>query len=82
MTDYEDLAFKPELTWEELCEWVEGNHTMSKECLAWGWFTMPCKDKTELTFYSSGLIELEGFEIAKNRTPEQMKTIIQALYEE
>lgn len=78
--DYKDnLAFKPAMTWDELCEYVENKYTMSKECLAWGWFTMPCKDKTELTFYSSGLVELEGFELAENRSYEQMKNIIDNL---
>lgn len=81
MPDYEDLAFKPAMTWEELCEYVESKYTMSKECLAC-WFTMPCKDKTELTFYSSGLVEFECFELTEKRTYEQMKNIIEALYGE
>lgn len=81
MNNYEDLAFKPAMTWDELCEYVESKYTMSKECLAWGWFTMPVERK-ELTFYINGLVELEGFRLAQNRTYEQMKNIIDNLYGE
>ena len=76
MTDYEDLAFKPELTWEELCEWgkdkIELGYFKS-------WFDMSYND-ARFTFYNSGDVVVNGITIAELRTPAQMKTIIEALW--
>jgi hypothetical protein len=75
MPDYEnDIVFKPELTWKELCEYAK-----SKGAFIW--------EKTihldNLCFSADGNIETADYDIvAEHRTYEQMKTIIQALYEE
>jgi hypothetical protein len=83
MPDYEnDIVFKPELTWEELCEWAV------KELNAMEFFSVMTGSKSfelrGLEFNDLGIIKIKetGSILAKNKTPEQMKTIIQALYEE
>jgi hypothetical protein len=82
MPDYEnDIVFKPELSWEELCEWAV------KELNAMEFFSVMTGSKKflwrGLEFSDIGIIkQSNGCLLAKNKTPEQMKTIIQALYEE
>lgn len=73
--DYEDLAFKPELTWEELCEWVGERAELG---YFKSWFDMENND-ARFTFYNSGDIVVNGVTITELRTPAQMKTIIEAL---
>jgi GTP cyclohydrolase I len=77
MPDYEDLAFKPELTWKELCEWIKENYDNA--------VIMKTPERINLNyvqFCKSGEVVHQFLIMAKNRTYEQMKTIIQALYEE
>jgi len=79
MEDYENLAFKPELTWEELCEHVKEKVICEETDIAvrvsfWA---------GSLVFYKNGKIkDTEGYKLAENRTYEQMKTIITALWGE
>lgn len=79
MSDYEDydnLAFEPKITWEELCE-------LMKDKIELGyfksWFDMSYND-ARFTFYNGGDVVVNGITIAELRTPEQMKTIIEALW--
>lgn len=81
--DYkEDLAFKPELTWEELCDKYNSddnddfliNKYLSKEVRMSFW-----RDGDLFIHYGNGSIET-GFRIAENKTPAQMKAIIEALW--
>lgn len=74
MTDYEDLAFKPKMTWEELKEFAK----KYKKCIIHPDGTM-FKIKN-LYFGDDGGIETPNYVLAKNRSPEQMKTIIENLY--
>lgn len=76
MEDYEDLAFKPELTWEELCEWVSKGAELGNSKK---WFDIE-NYGARFTFYYSGDVVVDGVTIAELRTPEQMKAIIEALW--
>lgn len=75
--DYnEDLAFKPEFTWKELCGYAKSKGALIGD----GNFEFE-----NLTFFEDGDITFsEGFDgfyyIARKRTYEQMKTIIEALW--
>ena len=79
MTEYEDLAFKPELTWEELCEWAV------KEMNAKEYFSLMTGIKSfefrGLEFSDVGIVKIKetGTVLAKNKTSAQMKIIIEAL---
>lgn len=89
MPDYEnDLAFKPAMSWEDLCEWVKDNYKevfISKSFISfWNkkWLSV-------LRFYKAGLVSAENnnfesdnleFTIAENVSYERMKTIIEALW--
>lgn len=78
MTDYEDLAFKPELTWEDFCEWVKskGRYIEFDNAIRVNFWA------GSLIFYENGKIkDGEGYKLAENRSYEQMKTIIEALRE-
>lgn len=75
--DYDNnLAFEPELTWEELCEWAGDRAELG---YFKSWFDMEYND-ARFTFYNSGDVVVNGITIAELRTPEQMKTIIEALW--
>lgn len=83
MPDYEnDLAFKPAMTWEELCEWVKKFKELT--CITWQYIEF----NNSLMFYEDGgIYQITGnpeydTTIAINRTPEQMKNIIDNLYGE
>lgn len=87
MTDYEDLAFKPAMTWEDLCEWVR-NITIelaekgrSDSIHSYDFFIIDkmlfYKDKT-IKFYG----DLRNETIAENISYDRMKTIIETLYGE
>ena len=82
--DYDNnLAFEPELTWEELCEWVKKD--FSQKLIDGGeTLNMYSKDFffiNNMMFVSCGNILTDGrCYIAKNKTPSQMKTIIDALW--
>ena len=74
MTDYKDLAFKPPMTWEELCEYAHDRGAL----LHGNWFYF-----NRLNFAKDGSIRYAFTpDIAKNRTYEQMKNIIDNLYGE
>lgn len=68
---------EPEMTWEELCDLI-------KDKIERGylntWFDVNIGE-AEATFYHSGEIMIEGAVVAKNKTPYQMKAIIEALKE-
>lgn len=77
--DYENnLYFEPEMTWEDLCKWVGKNPQYDLEL---------SEDNDTLSIWNvDGIIEFhEGGVItadydgtlAKDRTPKQMKTIIE-----
>ena len=81
MTDYEDLAFKPALSWEELCK-AYGKDDR-EDC-----FSIKLSDRKSLTFWADGYISLryigeEGLNmrirLAEDVSYERMKTIIDAL---
>ena len=76
--DYENnLAFKPELTWEELCEYIKnkGKFIEFDNAIRVGFRA------GSLIFYQNGKIkDGEGYKLAENRIYEQMKTIIEALW--
>lgn len=69
--DYDDnLAFKPELTWEELCKYVENTAAVSNDSFY----------KDGLTFYKYGTVFAGDNLVTSFKTPSQMKTIIEALW--
>lgn len=77
--DYNDnLAFKPELTWEELCEWAKEKKYQADFKLD----AIVLRNVVALTMAGDVLINAKTclVQIADNRTPEQMKTIIEALW--
>lgn len=75
--DYDNnLAFKPELTWEELCEWAKDKNASRDHK---NWFDIKIVEATA-TFFNDGDIVIEGAFVAYNKTPAQMKTIIEALW--
>ncbi len=84
MPDYEDLAFKPAMTWDELCEWVRSKTTDLAEkgkcdsIHSDGYFLI-----NSMFFGKNKKILTAGREyIAENVSYERMKTIIEALYGE
>lgn len=78
--DYaENLAFEPEMTWEDLVEWAKEFADKNK-------LRMKAKvrgiDVGELSIWPSGIVySITGTCLNINRTPRQMQTIIKALYE-
>lgn len=80
--DYENLAFEPEFTWEDLVEWVED--VFSGRCLlSSNIFGSKFYINRLFVFEDIGVIRLYDSDriIAGHRTPRQMQTIIKALYE-
>ncbi len=77
MNDYEDLAFKPALSWEDFCEyaWSKNVYPYTKVV------AQPYIEIEDITFWKDHTISACGVEIAKDRTYEQMKTIFDALTE-
>lgn len=84
MTDYEDLAFKPKMTWEDFIDFAQKNG---------GALYLGCVVYKNLEFLCTGEICLHedvfdnngndiSIDIAENRSYEQMKTIIENLYGE
>lgn len=73
MTDYEDLAFKPAMTWQELCEYAKergGHMAFNGES-----FLFRCID-----FEKNGrLHDVDDNTIAENVSYERMKTIMDDL---
>ena len=74
--DYNDnLAFEPELNWEELV-------ALMRDKIEQGyfetWFDVKIGEAIA-TFYSTGDVVIEGKVVKKKKTPAQMKTIIEAL---
>lgn len=81
--DYEDnLAFEPKMTWEELVKKYGCEDDAD-------FFFMSMGENKYFSFYNDGQVVVMythmGYEsriiLAENRTPEQMKTIIEALGE-
>ncbi len=78
MPDYEnDIVFKPELSWEELCEYAK-----SKQLDIVNYKDGLCFIRCNGVILLKNNRILASGVITENRTYEQMKTIIQALYEE
>ena len=82
MPDYEDLAFKPAMTWEELCEWAKDKVKKIEGDIIYVQFG----DGNEVLFKPYHSIEFYNedmwCEVRRNVSYDRMKTIIQALYEE
>ena len=78
MTDYEnDLAFKPAMTWEELCEYAKSKGAeIIRDDLKIN--KLYFEKNGDIIVYRYG----EPFFFAKHRTYEQMKNIIDNLYGE
>lgn len=74
MEDYKDLAFKPELTWEELKGYAKQNKLYRPHATRDDFFI------GSMFFRYNGEIRANGIIIAENKTPAQMKTIIEALW--
>lgn len=80
MENYEDLTSKPELTWEEFCEWAV------KEMNAKEYFSLMTGIESfefrGLEFSDIGIVKIKETStvLAKNKTPAQMKTIIEVLW--
>lgn len=79
MPDYEnDLAFKPAMSWDELCEYAKSKCASICD----GYF-----EHKYLSFYQDGDViftDLDGYyyTIASKRSYEQMKNIIDNLWSE
>lgn len=74
MTNSDDLAFKPAMTWRDLCEYAK-----RKNAYIW----KKNIHLNNLSFSADGKIKTSDGEIvAENRTYEQMKNIIDNLYGE
>jgi len=81
MPDYEnDLAFKPAMTWNELCEYAKSKYKAEKGFFE-SWFDIECGECV-ISFYNRGDVCVYGSLLAENRTYEQMKNIIDNLYGE
>jgi hypothetical protein len=83
MPDYEnDIVFKPELTWEELCEWAKDKVKKIEGSVIYVQFG----DGNEVVFKPYHSIEFYNedmwCEVRRGVSYERMKNIIQALYEE
>ena len=81
--DYENnLAFEPEMTWEDLVKWAEEfcklNQLFFDLNYGFSYLTVG-----ELNCRNDGLVDCGccSNTLAQNRTPRQMQTIIKALYE-
>ena len=78
MSDYENydnLAFEPKITWAELCEYVEEKYPSAVK------LKMPeIINLNSVNFYKTGEVVHDFSFVAENRTYEQMKTIIDALW--
>ena len=78
MPDYEDLVFKPALSWDELKNYVWNSKFIPmNSCVAENYIEIE-----EISFWNDKTIMACGVEIAKNRTYEQMKNIIDNLWSE
>lgn len=68
------------LTWEELCEWVKENPQynliMSDDKKEIGYYGI-C---VSMDFFDNGEVAADGGLLVKNRTPSQIKTIIENLF--
>lgn len=82
--DYNDnLAFEPELTWEDLVKWVkniapkliEQGHSVATYNITVVFINNICFNER------GNVLTNTGAYIARNKTPRQMQTIIKALYE-
>lgn len=79
MPDYEDLAFKPKMTWEELCEWAKSKGIEV--------YKSPYDDFERINYariccFKNGSMTFANKIFAEHRSYEQMKNIIDNLYGE
>ena len=85
MTDYEDLAFEPKMTWEDLRQYViKSAPSMVEKGFCLQMRSKECIVIEDLRFYKDGEIyHVDGpCAMAKKRTPAQMKAIIENLFGE
>ena len=86
--DYGDnLVFEPEMTWEELVEWVKKSVDKDNICIhnEGGYINEEIQIE-KFIFTRTGCIYFENFDyedeiVFENRTPENMQAIIKALYQ-
>lgn len=80
--NYEDLAFKPAMTWDELCNWVwDSKYLPAYTSIAERFIDiggLSFNEDKSITFYG----DLRNETIAENISYDRMKTIIEALYGE
>lgn len=73
--NYEDLAFKPAMTWGDLVETNRNKQLFYKN-------GSEIFNIGLMSFHKDGEIRFQGVLVAENRTYEQMKNIIDNLYGE
>lgn len=71
--NYDDLAFKPKMTWGDLVETNRNKQLFYKN-------GSDIFNIGLMSFHKDGEIRFQGVLVADNRSYEQMKTIIDALY--
>lgn len=79
MTDYEDLASKHAMTWEELCEWAKSKGIKVYKS---PYDDFERIDYAGLSCFKDGSMTFAYETFAEHRTYEQMKNIIDNLYGE
>ena len=82
--DYEnDLAFEPEMTFQDLCAWVKAQDypsTNVEDALKGGEGIFIGNEYSFLEFDITGIVTVSGDIIATGISPQRVKTIIKALF--
>lgn len=78
--NYEDLSFEPKMTWEDLCEFV--NEVPGYNFDSTVRYVSIYINEVIVDLFPEGEIWVNNAVIAKNRTYEQMKAIIENLFDE
>lgn len=86
MSDNGDLYFEPEMTWEQLVEWVKksfNNIHIHNE----GEYVDEYVEINQMVFSRTGDIHFNNWDeyhelICTGRTPKQMQTVIKVLFKE
>lgn len=86
-TDYDNLAFEPKMTWEQLCEWLydfcnSKGLRLTVDISESGNAYALIMTTITIELMQSGVVAINGIAIYKRQphTYEQMKTIIDALW--
>lgn len=89
MTEYEDLAFEPAMTTEELCKYIKEKYpdneylSVDDEVKTCETIIIDNKEGDDIQFdIPAGIVALNGTIIAWNVKPEKIKIIIDNLYGE